>query len=221
MKGPPSFWEDPEQVERSAARDADHRLVALLDETDPAGLRALDVGCAGGRNTDLLARRGVEVHALDASRAMVERTRQRLAEHVGSATATARVRRGRMDDLTAYADASFDLVIALGVFHAAESRAEWERAADETARVLVPRGLLLFSQFTPETDLTGQGLTPVEGEPGVYEGLPGGRAVLLRPHEIDAAFARRSLTPVTPTYTATTALESGRRVSANGFYRRG
>jgi SAM-dependent methyltransferase len=170
------FWEDPERVERFASRDPDQWLVELVQRyPDPTSTVVLDLGCAGGRNTELLARRGFQVHAVDAARAMVQRTRQRLARVVGADIARERVVRGRMDDLRAHADDVFDLIVALGVHHSARTRAEWERAMDELARVLKPGGLLLS--------------------------------------------AARGFRPLTPTHTASTSLEPGRRVSVNALYR--
>jgi SAM-dependent methyltransferase len=217
----PGFWEHPDRVERFASREPDHRLLELVERyPDPAATVVLDLGCAGGRNTELLARRGFQVHALDAALAMVERTRQRVAPVLGPALARERVVRGRMDDLSRYPDGSFDLVVALGVHHSARTRVEWERAMDELARVLKPGGMLLFSQFSPETDLTGEGVAAVPGEPDVYEGLPGGRSVLLDAPAVDAGAGARGFRPVTPTSTASTALDPGRRVSVNALYRR-
>ena len=43
-------WEDPDVVRRFGEREPDHRLREMVAEMDaPGGLRALDVGCAGGR----------------------------------------------------------------------------------------------------------------------------------------------------------------------------
>lgn len=216
------FWEAPERVERFAGRDADHRLAALEDEyPDPAAVRVLDLGCAGGRNTVFLAKDGFDVWALDASEAMVTRTRERLADLVGDVEAAERVVRGRMDDLSRWPDGRFDLVVALGVHHSAWSWAEWQRAADEAARVLAPGGRLLFNQFTPEVDLTGDGVTPVPGEPHVYDGFPAGRAVLLEADVLDREWGARGLEPEVPSDTVRVDLEEGgRRVSVNALYRR-
>ncbi len=216
------YWEDPARVEKFADRDPDHRLAELVERYDrPPEARVLDLGCAGGRNTEFLARHGFDVHAVDASEAMVERTRERVSTVLGEEAARNRVRVARMDGLATYDDASFDLVVALGVHHSATSRREWERAADETARVLKPGGLLLFNQFTPEVDLTGEGVTPVPGEPDVYDGFPAGRTVLLDADVLDAAWEARGLEPEVPSETVRVELDPGRRVSVNALYRKG
>jgi SAM-dependent methyltransferase len=217
---PYSFWEQPEIVEQFASRDPDHRLVQLTAEFDePGSIRVLDLGCAGGRNTILLAEQGFDIWATDASAAMVERTRERVGAILGPAAARRRVLLARMDNLSMFADRSFHLVVALGVYHNARSTAEWEAAVAESARILTPGASLLVNHFTPAVDLTGEGVHPVAGEPGVYDGLPGGRAVLLDSGELDAAFARHGLRPAVPSQTVTVELPSGRRVSVNALFR--
>ena len=217
-----SFWDSAENVERFAAREPDVRLTELIGEYgDPSKTHVLDLGCAGGRNTVLLAGKGFDVEALDASPAMVAKTRERLAAILGAGEAQRRVRVGRMDDLSTAADASFDLVVALGLYHCAQNRAEWDRALAETARVLRPGARLLVSVFTPETDLTGRGIRPVPGEPDVYEGFDsGGHHVLVDAAGLDREMARFGLEPVEATRTARPKVETGRRVSANGLYRK-
>lgn len=215
------FWDQPETVERFADREPDHRLVRLADDVvDPGATRVLDLGCAGGRNTVLLAERGFDVWARDASEPMVERTRARVSPVLGREEAERRVRQGRMDDLGDFADATFDLVVALGLYQNATSVEEWRAAVDETARVLAPGGLLLVAHFTPEVDLTGEGTRPVADQPHVYEGLPGGRAVLVDASTLDAAMARRGLRPDEPSDTVRVETERGRRVTVNGLYRK-
>ena len=215
-----SFWDSPENVERFAAREPDVRLSALLAEYADAGtVRVLDLGCAAGRNAELLAEKGIDLDALDSTPASVAKTRQRLVSIIGAPEAERRVRVGRMDDLSFTSDASYDLVVALGLYHCAESRAEWDRALAESVRVLKPGGKLLVSVFTPETDLTGTGTRPVEGEPDVYVGFEsGGRHVLVDAVQLDREMARFGLVPLEPTRTARPRVDVGRRVSANGLY---
>ncbi len=218
----PGFWEDPEVVARFAGREPDLRLRALVEEYPrPEEVRVLDAGCAGGRNTVFLAERGFDVHALDASEAMVAETRRRLGAVLGADEARRRVRPGRMDERSALADGSVDLVVSLGLLHNATSWEEWERAADETVRVLAPGGRLLISQFTPRTDLTGAGARPVPGSPHLWEGaLPGGPAVLLETAELDEAMRAHGLRVETPTTVGEGGSDRGRRVSAKGLYRK-
>lgn len=214
------FWEEREQVERFAAREPDVRLARLIGEY-AAGARVLDVGCAGGRNTIFLAERGFDVWAVDSSLAMVQETRSRLARILGDEEARRRVRRGTMDRLDWAETESFDLVVALGVYHCAESREEWERALSESARVLKPGGRCLVSAFTPHTDLTGRGIRRLAESEHVYEGFPGGRrSYLVGAPDLDREMARHGLVSISPTEIVQRDTEKGRRVSANGLYRK-
>ena len=216
-----AFWEDPEKVEEFAGKPPDHRLRALIEaEPDPRRLRALDVGCAGGRNAVFLAEHGVEVVATDGSAAMVERTRARLAALLGPEVAAERVIRATMDAMPWAADASFELVVALGIYHNARTAEEWRAALAETARVLGPGGRVLVSVFTPETDLDGQGQVPVAGAPHLFERPDGRGMYMVDPATPDRDMAARGLEPVEPTALAEGQVEVGRRVSVNGLYRK-
>jgi SAM-dependent methyltransferase len=216
-----TFWEDPEKVEEFAQKPPDHRLRALIEaDPDPRRLRALDVGCAGGRNAVFLAEHGADVVATDGSAAMVERTRERLATLLGPEAAAERVIRATMESMPWAADASFDLVVALGIYHNARSAEEWGAALEETARLLKPEGRVLVAVFTPETDLDGKGQTPVPGVPHLYERSDGRRMYMVDPATLDRDMAACGLEPVEPTALAEGKVEVGRRVSANGLYRK-
>jgi SAM-dependent methyltransferase len=221
MHPPDEFWSRPEQVEKFAGRNPDHRLVEIVgDFTEPGATRVLDLGCAAGRNAVYLAERGFDVQALDASEPMVERTRERLMEVLDPAEAKRRARVGTMDDLGAFADDSFGLVVALGILHQASSEEEWRRTLSEVVRVLAPDGLLLVASFAPGTDLRGEGVRPVPGEAHVREVVGVGRLYLLEADELDRVMAERGLEPVAPTETVTVGMDPGRRVVVNALYRK-
>jgi hypothetical protein len=126
-----------------------------------------------------------------------------------------------MQDLSRFGDQCFALMVALGVYQAAPSAADFEQALGETRRVLAPRGLVLVANFTPRTTPEGGALKPVEGEPHVYEGFAAGRSYLLEAQELDAAFARYGLLPVERSQTVNRETgHGGRRVTVNALYRK-
>jgi len=217
----PTHWNDPERVRAFAARDADHRLVELVDATPyPPGVRVLDLGCAGGRNADLLARRGFDLWALDAAEAMVEATRARVAACLGEDEASRRVVRGLMTDLSAWEDGSFHLVVALGVYHQAQSEVEWYEALAETERVLAYGGRCLVSNFAPGTGGLHEPLELIEGTRFTYEGMHEDFLCLRDADGLDRDLAELALVPETPTRIVERAVEDRRRVTVNGLYRK-
>jgi SAM-dependent methyltransferase len=217
-----SHWHEPSVVDEFVRREPDHRLVALLDEEqDPSRLRVLDLGCAGGRNTVVLAARGCDTYAVDLSPEMIEATRSRIAPILGEAEANARVVLAPMDDLSMFPAALFDLVVALGIHHQASTVAEWSRAVDETVRVLRSGGRFLVAHFAPGTDLSGEHGQPIEGSPDRYELRDGRAAVLYDAEALDARMRERGLTPIVPTTTVERLRdEGGKRVTVNALYRK-
>lgn len=214
-----AFWSVPETVEHFASREPDRRLMALLAYAGPA-LRALDLGCAGGRNTEPLARHGADVFAVDRSQAMVERTRERLSRIVGREQARSRVLRRSMHELQPFPDERFDLVVALGVYPSAGDMDTFLLALDETARVLAPGGSVLVSTFSPGSRPTGEALERVDGQPGVYRWRGGRRAVLPGHRELDRMFEERGLEAAPPTSLVRVPMGTGYRITINASYRK-
>jgi SAM-dependent methyltransferase len=213
------YWEDPERVEDFAGRPPDQRLMELLEAfPEPRRVRVLDLGCAGGRNTIVLAERGFDFHAIDTSVAMVEKARQRVAGVVGRAEAENRVGLCRMEDLGRFESESFDLVVALGIYQSAESQDQWDRAVDETIRVLAPGGRVLVACFSPRSEPRGESMRPVPGAPHMYEGMESGPLLLLEAEELDAWMHRHGLEPIVTTEAVVVQKDSGHRVTVNAFY---
>ena len=145
----PDFWNDPSTVVYFEDKPADPRIVRRLatylkSRTEGATLRGLDLGCGGGRHTELLHDLGFEVYACDVNPAMLEATRRRVPE------AAHRVTYGSIQEI-AYPDAFFDVVITTGVLHQAESREEYARAIQEISRITKAGGLCLMNIFTNRT----------------------------------------------------------------------
>jgi SAM-dependent methyltransferase len=144
-----------EEVERATAfarRDLSFFTAAkaevLLELTrhhlgDPAGLRALDVGCGTGDTDSLLDAFG-ELHGVDTSRELVRRAR---ARNPG------RTYTHYDGQKLPYAEASFDLVFAICVVHHVPPR-QWRRFAAELDRVVRPGGLVAIVEHNPLNPLT-------------------------------------------------------------------
>ena len=217
-----TFWDRPEQVAGFAARSPDKRLIVLVKSyVYPKQTRVLDLGCAAGRNTAMLAELGFDVYAVDRSPAMIEKTRERVSAFLGMNEAARRVAVGKMENLNNFDTGSFDLLVALGVYQNAVNEEQWNMALDESARVMAGRGQLLVANFSPRSNPTGGGLKLVSGERHVYEGFSSGRVFLLETEELDAQMALRDLHPVVPTTAVEVATDTGCRVTVNAFYRKG
>lgn len=215
------FWAEPDTVDRFANREPDRRLAELLGTfSDPRCVRVLDLGCAGGRNTVLLANAGFDFHAVDGSGPMVARTRERIARIGGTAAAQERVRLGIMEDLGAFADSYFELVVALGIYHQALSPAHWHNCVAESGRVLQSDGLILISSFTPDSQPDGEPLRPVPGMRDMYGGFSSGPLCLFRAEHHDEKMAEHGFEPHVPTETVRVETEHGYRCTMNALYRK-
>lgn len=110
--------------------------------------RCLDIGCGAARNAIPLATLGLDVVAIDLSTPMLRAA----AARVGAVSPRPAVRlvRAPMAPLP-FRDATFDLVVAHGIWNLARSDDEFRAAVREAARVARPgAGLFLFT-FARET----------------------------------------------------------------------
>ena len=113
-----------------------HRVLIERLRLDPAGLRALDVGCGGGFLAEEFARLGSQVVGVDPSEVSIN-TARRHATDVGL---DIDYRVGHGENLPV-SDGEFDLVYSCDVL---EHVSDLQRVLGEISRSLKPQGVFLF-----------------------------------------------------------------------------
>ncbi len=142
-----SFWKDIYKRADVYAEIHQQRYARVLDWIEQLGLprdtQALDIGCGAGFLALSLADYGFSVRAIDSVEAMIEQARQH-AEEAGLAEQLS-VGIGDITSL-AFADESFDLVLAIGVIPwIGQGAGPAQRAIQEMQRVTRPGGYMLFT----------------------------------------------------------------------------
>ena len=144
------MWNQPDKGEREAEREQTfiddivqkaHIERELLDHLD--GIRTVFDGGAGcGRFSILLAKQGLRVTHFDISQPMIDKARE-LAAQAGVLDRIVFVR-GALEDLSAYADRSFDLVISFDA-PISYTYPNQERTIRELARIAKKRIMVSVS----------------------------------------------------------------------------
>ena len=145
---------------------------AVLGLVPPGCRRVLDLGCGPGRHALPLARRGLEVTALDTSEILLERLR----ESAAAEGLTIRIANSDMREFSR--PAGYDLVLSMwtsfGYFDAAGNRRVLERCAEN----LDDGGVLVL-------DLVGKEYLLQHLEPVHLREYPDGRLLIERPILVD------------------------------------
>jgi ubiquinone/menaquinone biosynthesis C-methylase UbiE len=133
------IWSRTYGEDRNLTRDLDEQITRQT-LNDCSCKSILEIGCGTGKNTNLFARIGERVHALDFSAAMIEKARQKSSfDNVTF----------RVADITQrwpFDDRSVDLVTCNLVLEHIENLGF---VFGEAARVLVDQGKLLVSELHP------------------------------------------------------------------------
>ena len=123
------------------------RLIARLlaaQGRDPAAMDLLDVGCGIGQIHDLIGPTFRSVTGVDVSSASIEQAQARFPEYRYLAYD---------GDRLPFADAGFDMAMAICVFHHVPP-AQWQALAADMLRVLRPGGLVLVIEHNPWNPVT-------------------------------------------------------------------
>src|SRR5438105_4359123 len=111
----------------------------VLEMLSGLGGRLLEVGCGPAPMVDELLARNFEVHGIDVSPEMIRQAQYRMAGHPLARRCEFRV--ADVEHLP-YGDASFDVVVAMGVI---EYLPSYGRALQEMRRVLKPGGHVVLT----------------------------------------------------------------------------
>lgn len=135
----PPLPSGPEELLATFGRIDIYVFDQLLRGRMTPGMRVLDAGCGGGRNTEYLMRCGAEVYGVDADPAQIARIRKVAAAAAPDLPAENFVA-AHLGDLP-FEDGFFDVVLCSAVLHFAETSTEFEEMMAEMWRVLQPGGL--------------------------------------------------------------------------------
>jgi SAM-dependent methyltransferase len=163
-----SSWSTPNTVAGFVQSPPNGALLRAAADEWSEHARLLDIGCGAGRNAVPLARAGWDVYGVDLSLPMVTTARSRLA--AAQLTDRARVLLAPMDRLP-FASASFDFIVAHGIWNLARSGGEFGRALDEAARVARPGCALFLFTFSRHTLIPEA--EPAPGESFVFTQFSG------------------------------------------------
>jgi SAM-dependent methyltransferase len=138
--------QDDEEFAASGA-DVLRRICEEFARLEPApqARRFLEIGCGIGRLMAPLSAHCGEIHGVDIADEMIALGRARMAR-----VAHAHLHWAHDSDLSAFADASFDLVYSYAVMQHLPDEAPFWRYLADSARVLKPGGVLL-EQFNSHT----------------------------------------------------------------------
>ncbi len=189
----PNPWQRPETV-RGFVESPPNATLMRFAEAERARHtripRILDLGCGAGRNAVPLAQQGWEVIGVDTSAPMLAAAASRLA--APESEGRVRLAYATMSALP-FASATFDLVIAHGIWNLATTDEEFRRALVDAARVARPGAALFVFTFSRHT--LPPASTPVAGESLIFDGFSGSPQCFLTAEQVVSELAAVGVHP--------------------------
>ena len=185
-----SPWSAPSTVSGFVQSPPNDALLQAAADEWRAPARLLDIGCGAGRNAVPLARAGWTVYGTDLSLPMVTTAVARIA--AAGLADRARVLLAPMDRLP-FASASFDFIVAHGIWNLASSGDEFRRAVDEAARVARPGSALFLFTFSRHT--LPVAAEPLPGESFVFTQFSGQPQCFLTEEQIVSELGAKGFEP--------------------------
>lgn len=193
-----NVWHRPETVAGFVTSPPNAVLMAWVKRFSRGlPMSILDIGCGAGRNAVPLASQGHRLTGIDSSPPMLEAARQRAFE--AGVEEQCEFRLGTMERLDV-PPASFDLVVAQGVWNLATSDLQLVAAvaaAAQAARAGAGLFVFTFSRHTLAADIQ-----PLPGQRQIYDRFSGQPQAFLTADELDrllasSGFVREEAGPLT------------------------
>ncbi len=142
------FWNTPSKLFKN--RDPDPLVISEIEKFTSgtkSTIRSLDLGCGLGRHSELMARKGMDLYAVDINERMLEKTKESISKFYNKKELKKRIRRSSMVKLP-FRDNFFDFIVCTGVLHQAKSIKEYTLAIKELSRVLKYGGSIITNIFS-------------------------------------------------------------------------
>ena len=185
-----SPWNQPGTVEGFVRSPPNDTLLQIAEHEWRANARLLDIGCGAGRNALPLAQIGWDVAGTDTSLPMLTAAATRVAD--AELTNRVHLLRASMEQLP-FAPASFDFIVAHGIWNLARSSDEFRMAVREAARIARPGCALFLFTFSRHT--LADTAEPVTGESFVFTQFSGQPQVFLTEEQLVSELAASGFEP--------------------------
>jgi ubiquinone/menaquinone biosynthesis C-methylase UbiE len=141
------FWNNQKNVRYFSEKPADPRIQKRLEtlvseHTGEKELSALDLGCGGGRHTEMLVKMNFKTSVIDLNPQMLKATTMRVGKRNLNS-----IKQGSITKLP-YKNELFDAVVTTGVLHQAKNISEYQLAIKELSRVMKVGGVVCLNIFT-------------------------------------------------------------------------
>lgn len=142
------FWNDPDVTNLFYnKKPCIHVESEIKDFKLKPNMRALDLGCGGGRHLEVLLNKGFETYGTDLNDKMIEKCVEILKKYYPPNKIKEHLKKANITKIP-FPNEYFDCIITTGVLHQAKSLKEYETAIKEISRIIKKNGTLITNIFS-------------------------------------------------------------------------
>lgn len=211
MKGASfKFWNSPKIIDEFKYAHPQRYWLKIFNQLKRKNLKVLDMGCGGGRYTEVFAKLGFSIVAFDLYEGMLKATRARLQNYPDI-----QIVKADMVGLP-FKSNEFDIAFSNGLFHNSKNLRHFMKILSETSRVIKTYGLLCLNMFYDSGK--NSKIKKISGK--VFETDVGLLMLLLEKHELLEILNNFGFEPVGKVYTYDRNLEVGVRSVLRGVFKK-